>query len=95
MRRTTSLFLVSLPLVLGLIVACGSRTRRDGFGDGTGVDSGVGFASDAGGGCTECSADLHDIVTCGDNPTVIESCPEGQGCTPTGCEDACAAAAAR
>ncbi len=44
-------------------------------------------------GCTQCSADLHQILTCGDNPTVVQTCTGNTGCGPTGCIAACDAAA--
>ncbi len=45
-------------------------------------------------GCTQCSGDLHSILTCGDNPQVIQQCTGDQGCGPNGCINACDAAAA-
>jgi hypothetical protein len=89
------------------IVACGGR--GSGFGeDGGGVDGssdatqgsdGPQFGFDGGGtdgpnGCTQCSADLHEVTTCGDNPQVLQTCTGNQGCGPNGCIAACDAAAA-
>src|SRR5205814_2882788 len=45
-------------------------------------------------GCTQCSGDLKSVLTCGDNPQVVETCTGDQGCGPTGCINACDAAAA-
>jgi hypothetical protein len=42
--------------------------------------------------CTQCSADLHSILTCGSNPTVVQTCTGDLGCGPGGCIDACDAA---
>ena len=83
--------------------ACGSH--GSGFGnDGgtddasTGTDGTIGFNLDGSGdvdtSCTQCSADLHEVLTCGDNPQVVQTCTGNQGCGPNGCIDACAAAAA-
>ena len=90
--------------VFALASACGT-TPSTGFGtnptddggpvDDSYVDPGFGGdASDATSGCTQCSGDLHSILTCGDNPTVLQTCTGSQGCGPTGCIDSCAAAAA-
>ncbi len=47
-----------------------------------------------GGGCAgpHCSSDLHSLVDCEGN--VISTCPPDQGCTTTGCVDACDSATA-
>ncbi len=97
----------SLPL-LGLAIvafACGSQEQNR-FGDGDAStdggplnDSGnpnfdIEGGSDGGNQCTQCSGDLHEILSCGDNPTVLQTCTGDQGCGPTGCIAACDAAAA-
>jgi IgGFc binding protein len=51
-------------------------------------------AGDAVANCTTCSGDLHNILTCGDNPQVVQTCTGDQGCGPSGCVPACEAAAA-
>ncbi len=43
--------------------------------------------------CVQCSADLHEVLTCGDNPTVVQTCTGDTGCGATGCIAACDAAA--
>jgi hypothetical protein len=105
MRVTHSLSL-SASLVVVFAFSCGGH--GSGFGDGDGGDgtdggttgdSGLGFnldgsSGDGQNGCTTCSADLHEILTCGDNPQVVQTCAGNQGCGPSGCIDACAAAAA-
>ena len=89
-----------------IVVACGGH--NSGFGDDGGVDGsadgqaadGPGFGFEGGGdtgpnGCTQCSADLHEILTCGVEPD--RSCRRARaikGCGPTGCIAACDAAAA-
>jgi hypothetical protein len=88
-----------------LFVACSSTsgTFTDGGGPDASADSGGGdgpvLPSGDGGGdgstsCTQCSGDLHSILTCGSNPQVVQTCPADQGCGPTGCIPACDAAAA-
>jgi hypothetical protein len=92
----------SMLLAFLFLVAC---SNKNGFGD----DSGGGPFDDAsdeaptlpgsdggteGGACTQCSADLHNILTCGPNPQIIQTCMGDQGCGPTGCINACDAAAA-
>ncbi len=83
--------------------ACGSR--GSGFGSDGGTDDAstgtggtIGFdfdgSDDVDTSCTQCSADLHEVLTCGDNPQVVQTCTGNQGCGPNGCIDACAAAAA-
>ena len=88
-----------------VVIACGPNNN---FGDGGADASGDGTTSDAptfgdssfgegggdGGPCTQCSADLHQILTCGNNPQVVQTCPPDQGCGPSGCIPACDAAAA-
>ncbi len=44
--------------------------------------------------CTQCSGDLKSVLTCGDNPQVVQTCTGDQGCGPGGCINACDAAAA-
>ncbi|CAN5144408.1 hypothetical protein BH09MYX1_BH09MYX1_07320 [soil metagenome] len=44
--------------------------------------------------CTQCSGDLKSILTCGDDPQVVQTCTGDLGCGPTGCINACDAAAA-
>jgi hypothetical protein len=67
-----------------------------GTGSNTGGSSLAITVTGAGGGasCTgpHCSSDLHSLVDCDGH--VISTCPADQGCTPTGCVDACAAAVA-
>ncbi len=84
-------------------VACGQGDRTFPiFTDDSGVptdDSGDPFlggeaGTDAPTGCTQCSGDLHDILTCGDNPQLVQTCTGDLGCGPTGCVAACDAAAA-
>ncbi len=98
MRRVALTWLV-------VVVACASNTNTfDGDGgadastDGSVSSDGFvippGDGSSDSGSCTQCSGDLHSILTCGDNPQVIETCPSGEGCGPTGCIAACDAAAA-
>ncbi len=103
MRRT--LAYATLVVATATIGACGGHGT--GFGndggpdiDGSnGNDSGPIFGFDGGGdtgpnGCTQCSADLHDVLTCGSNPTVVQTCTGNTGCGPNGCIPACDAAAA-
>jgi hypothetical protein len=97
-----------MALASGLVFACGGH--NSGFGDDDGGVDGApsdatqgqdgpqfgfdGGGSDAPNGCTQCSADLHEVLTCGDNPQVVQTCTGNQGCGPTGCIAACDAAAA-
>jgi len=91
--------------MLAVVYACGGG--RSNFESGDGGDNNDGslngdgpqFGFDGGGNgdsgnCTTCSADLHEVLTCGDNPQVVQTCTGNQGCGPTGCIDACDAAAA-
>ncbi len=84
----------------------GCGTRNSGFGDDGGGDASVGDTggsdvnigfSDVGAqdapACTQCSADLHSVLTCGSNPTVVETCSGDTGCGAGGCVAACQAAA--
>jgi len=91
--------------VATIVAACGGH--NSGFGDDGGADGssdatqgyeGPVFGFDGGGsdgpnGCTQCSADLHEVLTCGSNPTVVQTCTGNQGCGPNGCIAACDAAA--
>jgi IgGFc binding protein len=96
--------LACLPLVcLGYASSCGGHNAgfaTDGGGaDGTmmGPDTSIMFDIDGAmdsAACTQCSADLHSVLTCGPNPTVVQTCTGGTGCGPGGCIDACMAAAA-
>ena len=105
MRRLPPSF--SVVALFTLVVACGSTQTGfgvDGGDDGgggdatTNKDGGPGFnldgSNDVNTSCTTCSADLHEILTCGDNPQVVSSCTGNQGCGPNGCIPACDAAAA-
>jgi hypothetical protein len=60
----------------------------------TGAGASPGFDAGSGVSCSgpHCSSDLHSMVDC--NGNVLSTCPPNQGCTPTGCVDACAAAIA-
>jgi len=76
----------------------GAGTSGGGTGAGTsggGVGTGAGTSGGGTGGgstCTStCSDDLQASIDCNG---VRTQCPAGQGCSPTGCIDACAAAAA-
>jgi len=104
MRRTDLLGLLGL----GLAFAASCSGGPTGFGSGdadaaapsdasTDAVEEFGFNFDASGegppACTTCSSDLHDIITCGDNPTVVQTCSGDQGCGNGGCIDACDAAA--
>jgi hypothetical protein len=92
-------------LVVGALgSACGS-TPTNVFGNDDGGDAGSGDDSllpelpdgasgDGSTNCTQCSGDLHNVLTCGDNPQVVQTCTGDQGCGPTGCINACDAAAA-
>ncbi len=88
-----------------LAVACGtpntdfttpddSGTPGDEGGDSNVILPGSDSGSDAPTNCTQCSGDLHDILSCGANPQVLQTCMGDQGCGPTGCVPACDAAAA-
>jgi hypothetical protein len=61
--------------------------RPPGFTDGAWEDSGPTCS-------TQCSADLHQILSCGTPPQVVQTCTGDTGCGPTGCIPACDAAAA-
>jgi hypothetical protein len=97
--------LACLPLTLvAYSASCGGHGNNFGAPDGSTTDTGsnnndsgpmfnIDGAADSGG-CTTCSADLHDVLTCGPNPTVVQTCTGNTGCGPGGCIDACTAAAA-
>ncbi|HSD89478.1 MAG TPA: hypothetical protein VLB44_18235, partial [Kofleriaceae bacterium] len=59
------------------LVACGDATNGlpDGPPDAVGTGDGNSCSN-------RCSADLHQILDCEGN--VVETCPDTQGCTPTG-----------
>lgn len=106
--RRTSLYLGILGFAgIGTAIAAGCGTSPDsnfqssldGGETADGGDSGDPFFTGDGGGdasttCTTCSGDLHNVLTCGDNPTVVQTCTGATGCGPSGCIDACDAAAA-
>lgn len=74
----------------------GGNGSITGGGSGAGIAGGSGGSGGSGGGggtvCTStCSDDLQSSIDCNGQMT---ACPAGQGCSPTGCIDACAAAAA-
>jgi hypothetical protein len=96
MRLSARELSVSAVLLAGLVFACGSRRNsfdEDAANAGGSSGSG-GFGADGGSQCSECSGDLRSVLTCGDNPTVFETCPPDKGCGPNGCIPACEAAAA-
>jgi len=73
---------VSICLLIA-IAACGPSKRDDNFGNGDG--NGSCSSSD------RCSADLHSVLDC--SGTVINTCPDTQGCSNGACVDACQSAA--
>jgi hypothetical protein len=92
-----------LAAAVALGAACGSSPKTfDDDGGTPGDDAGDSGnpvlpgddAGDAANGCQQCSGDLHSILTCGPNPQVIQTCTDDQGCGPSGCINACDAAAA-
>jgi hypothetical protein len=100
---------VVLPLLsVAVPVACAGSPQTLGFlpdastgssGDAApSADSPPAFtdgAWDSGSTCsTQCSADLHQILTCGTPPQVVQTCTGDTGCGPSGCIPACEAAAA-
>jgi hypothetical protein len=105
MRRTLA-FLGTLGAItiFGACGGTGSGFDKDGGGDASVSDSpngsdgpifGFDSSGDTGpGGCTTCSADLHEVLTCGSNPSVVQTCTGNTGCGPNGCIPACDAAAA-
>jgi len=103
MRRLS--FLAGVLLVVAAFGGCGNGNGNnfDGDGgttdattDGAALDVNIGFQDvtlpDAPA-CTQCSADLHEVLTCGDNPTVVQTCTGDTGCGEGGCVAACDAAA--
>lgn len=101
MRAARSLFVLALVVPAFAASCSGHHNTFDpdaSADDGGNADDGGwlqgGDGPTEGGGCTQCSADLHDILTCGDNPSVIQTCTGNTGCGPSGCIDACQAAAA-
>lgn len=107
MRRAPSRSLVTV-LAIGfataLVGACGDGRRgfdeasgnggKGGNGDGGPLGGFTGDASPGPGQCVQCSSDLRELLTCGDNPTVIQTCPPDKACSPTGCTTPCEGAAA-
>jgi len=105
--RHTAVRLSFVGSLLLMFAACGGGTKT-GFGpgdasddattiDGASGDGGLTFnvdGGDAAPNCTQCSGDLHEVLTCGDNPQVVQTCTGDQGCGPSGCINACDAAAA-
>ena len=100
MRR---LLFVSFTVTVAALGACGSPSNNfndagggDASTDTSTNDTGVSF-QDVGPldapACTQCSADLHEVLTCGDNPQVVQTCTGDTGCGATGCIAACDAAA--
>ncbi len=100
-------FLLPLLGSAGLVFAASCGNTPTGFGqDGGGDTSTIGDASNDNNfqfntdgsndapQCTTCSGDLHDVITCGANPVVVQTCTGDQGCGPNGCINACDAAAA-
>lgn len=104
MRGLSIGFPVFFLVATGVAAACGNPTSNlfDTGNDGGDSDGGDGGdpilpgseAGDAISGCTQCSGDLKSILTCGDNPTLVETCNGDLGCGPNGCINACDAAAA-
>ncbi len=89
--------------LLVAFAACGGHGQNFGGPDGSSTDTGT-TNNDGGpmfnidgsadsGGCTQCSADLHSVLTCGTNPVVVQTCTGNTGCGSMGCEAACPAAA--
>ena len=73
----------------------GANTGQDAFGGGDGPNLFGDGGGEGGGGCTTCSADLHQVLDCATPPHVVTTCPADQGCGASGqCVPACAAAAA-
>lgn len=75
--------------MFGLVGCDGCSVGGDGDDDASGGNSaasgfgGNGFTGSTGAGCeTHCSADLHSLLDC--NDVVVKTCPEDQGCSPTG-----------
>jgi hypothetical protein len=73
----------------------GASSGSSGSGSGgmiTGSSSGgLTGGGEGGGTCADrCSSDLHSVIDC--NGNVIMTCPADQGCSGTGCTDACTSA---
>ena len=103
MRTVVYLGLVSIVTGAAVFAGCASNNTNtfdtptdDGGTNGDVVDPNIGYDSsgDTIANCTTCSGDLHNILTCGDNPTVVQTCTGDTGCGPNGCIPACEAAAA-
>ena len=96
-------YLFCLPLAFVADASCGgTKNTFNGNDSGNGGDSSsqpdsnliiTDDGSTDSGGCTQCSADLHSILTCGSNPTLVQTCTGATGCGAGGCVDACLAAA--
>ena len=97
-------FFLTITTVVAVFAGCGPTSDK--FGGDAGTDASAGDASDldvtlsfpdtgadSAPLCTQCSADLHEVLTCGDNPTVVTTCTGDTGCGATGCVAACDAAA--
>ncbi len=78
-----------------VVFACG--TNKNGFDTDSGTTDATGDSptfnfndggKDGAGGCTKCSADLHDVLDC-TTDAVVQVCASGTGCGPSGCEPAC------
>lgn len=90
----------ALALLIGCSAGAGdeggggsSSTENTGSATGSGGSSGTFTTgqSTGAGTCIECSADLHQVVTC--DGTLIMECPPDQGCSPDGtCVPACQSA---
>jgi hypothetical protein len=84
----------------GCSAAAGDRAGAGATGTGGGAGAGStgsglgGLGSGTGSNCTgpHCSSDLHTLVDCDGN--VLSTCPPDQGCTLSGCVEACASAEA-
>jgi len=107
MNRHAILTLTAIGILgCGAFMACGGKGTT-GFGDddsGTGNDGGIslddgsifntdGGAGEGGGKTFGCSGDLRNVVDV-DNGTVVQTCPDDQGCAGGMCVPACSAAAA-
>ncbi len=94
---------LSSVLAMAVAVGCTAGSNKGVFGDTPTTTSGAGgFTIGTGGTGTgtldggppcesRCSADLHSVVDC--NGNILETCPDHQGCSPSGgCVSACQAA---
>jgi hypothetical protein len=105
MRRITDYIPLITLTGLAFAASCGGN-NGNGFGGNDASDTGTTtndatdefmFGMNEGGdgpACTQCSGDLHSVLTCGNNPQVVQTCTGDLGCGPGGCIDACTAAAA-